>query len=209
MIARSRIRREARWIPLSRPAAAWALLLYAGCASTSPPGPAAPQAPILTQSSGTSHWPVEGETQPGLWIRLEPYNVPVPARELVDSLRITVEHGSRTQVVTGAAFFPMVGAGEAHQTRYLYTPTSGVLFVTLQLRSAGRWFFPDTQRIELNDDCWHWLSYRVRGPMQPEHPVPPPYPRTVFLTPALSLDPPLLLEVSLSGNCFRNPLPPS
>ena len=103
----------------------------------------------------------------------------------------------------------MVGAGESHQTRFLYTPTSGVLFVTLQLRTASRWFFADTQRIELNDDCWHMLSYRVRGPIAADLPVPPPHPRTVFLTPALSGDPPVYLEAFLSGNCFRNPLPPS
>lgn len=186
-----------------------AALLCAGCASTPPASASTSEPPILTQSSGTSHWPVEGETRPGLWIRIEPHNAPFPVGELINNLRITVEHGSRSQVVTGAAFSPMAGAGDSHQTRYLYAPTSGVLFVTLQLRRGGRELFPDTQRIELNDDCWHWLSYRVRGSMQPEHPVPPPYPRTVFLTPALSPDPPLLLEVHLSGNCFTNPLPPS
>ncbi|HUF65056.1 MAG TPA: hypothetical protein VMM17_03685 [Gemmatimonadaceae bacterium] len=185
-----------------------AVVLY-GCASSPQVSVATSEPPILAQSSVTSHWPVEGETRPGLWIRIEPYGAPVAVRELIDSLRITVEHGSRSQVVTGAAFSPVEGAGDSHQTRYLYTPTSGMLFVTLQLRTAGRWFFPDTQRIELNDDCWHWLSYRVRGSMQPAHSVPPPYPRTVFLTPALSADPPLFLEVQLSGNCFRNPLPPS
>lgn len=196
-------------VPPRAAVALCAVLLGAACASAPAVSTASSERPILTQSSGTAHWPVEGETWPGLWIRLEPYNAPLPVRQLVDSLRITVEHESRRQVVTGAAFAPMVGAGDSHQTRYLYTPTAGVLFVTLELRTAGRWFFPDTQRIDLNDDCWHLLSYRVRGSMQPEHPVPPPYPRTVFLTPALSSDPPLLLEVHLSGNCFRNPLPPS
>ena len=152
---------------------------------------------------------MEGETRPGLWIRIEPSNVQLPTRELIDSLRITVEHGSRSQVVTGAAFSPMVGAGDSHQTRYLYTPTSGVLFVTVHLRAAGRSFFPDTERIELDDDCWHMLSYRVRGPVASDQPLPPPYPRTVFLTPALSPGVPVFLEVFRSGNCFRNPLPPS
>lgn len=112
-------------------------------------------------------------------------------------------------MITGAAFAPLAGAPHIHQTRYLYTPTSGVLFVALHLSTARTQFFPDTQRIELNDDCWHMLNYRVRGPIAPGSPTPPPYPRTVFLSPALSSDPPLYLEVFLSGNCFRNPLPPS
>lgn len=181
-------------------------LLCMGCA-TIPHTTGA--APILTESSGVSHWPVEGETRPGMWIRFEPAGASLRTGELIDSLRIIVDHGGRSQVITGAAFSPMEGAGDSHQTRYLYTPVSGVLFVTLQLRATGRWFFPDTQRIELNGDCWNMLSYRVRGPMPSGPPTPPPYPRTAFLSAALSSDPPLYLDVFLSGNCFRNPLPPS
>ena len=191
-----------------RPAAALcAALLCFGCASTPDADGTAPATPILTPSSRISHWPVVGEARPGIWFRFEASNAPLPTRELIDSLRIVVDHGSRTQVITGAAFSPLVGAGETHQTRYFYTPTSGVLFLTLQLGSGGRRFFPDTQRIKLNDDCWHMLSYRVRGPVASD--LPPPYPRTVFLSAALSADPPLYLEVFLTGNCFRNPLPPS
>jgi hypothetical protein len=52
------------------------------------------------------------------------------------------------------------------------------------------------------------VSYRVRGELPAGAiPPPPPYPRTVFLTPALSGDAPLFLEVFVSVNCFRNPLP--
>jgi hypothetical protein len=98
---------------------------------------------------------------------------------------------------------------DGHQTRYLYTPGSGTLFLTLELRTArGRSYFPDTHRIELNDDCWQMVSYRIREELPAGGPPPPPYPRTVFLTPALSGDTPLFLEVFASGNCFRNPLPP-
>ena len=197
-------------LTLLRPAAGiCAGLLCLGCASTPRTGSAAPAAPILTQSSRISHWPVEGETRPGIWIRLEPFDAPLPTGERIDSLRIVVDHGNRTQVITSAAFSPLVGALDTYQTRYLYTPTSGVLFVTLQLGTARRRFFPDTQRIELNDDCWHMLSYRVRGPIPSDAPRPPPYPRTAFLTAALSSDPPLYLDVFRSGNCFRTPLPPS
>lgn len=186
-----------------------AALLCFGCALPPHPREPAPAAPILTESSRVSHWPVEGETRPGLWFRFETLGAPRPASALLDGLQIQVDHGDRTQVITGAAFSPMVGAGDSHQTRYLYTPASGTLFVTLHLHAAGRPFFPDTQRIELNDDCWNMLSYRVRGLIASDPPPPPPYPRTIFLTPALASDPPLFLEVFVSGNCFRNPLPPS
>lgn len=184
-------------------------LLVPGCVSIPQPEDAAPPSPILTQSTGTSYWPVEGETRPGIWVRFEPVDAHVPAGALLDSLRIVIDHGGRTQVLSGADFAPLVGGGSTHQTRYYYTPTSGVLFVTLHLRSAGRQYFPDTQRIELNDDCWHMLIYRVRGALDSDLPHPPPYPRTTFLTAALSSDPPLYLDVLLSGNCFRHPLPPS
>ena len=84
-------------------------LLCLGCASTPRASNAAAAAPILTQSSGTSRWPVEGETRPGIWVRLELSNAPLPGHELIDSLRI-VDHGGRTQVITGAAFAPLAGA---------------------------------------------------------------------------------------------------
>jgi hypothetical protein len=180
-------------------------LLCVGCAGARAGAPA-PGAPILTQSARESHWPVEGETRPGIWFRFSTTgDAPSP---LPDDLRIVVDHGDRTQVMTGAAFSPLVGSTSMHQTRYLYTPASGVLFVTLALSTAGRQYFPDTQRIELNDDCWHMVTYRVRGAVASDPPPPPPYPRTTYLTPALSGDRPLYLEVHLSGNCFRNPLPP-
>jgi hypothetical protein len=128
-------------------------LLCFGCAHRAPRvGPAA-EAPILTESDRVSHWPVEGETRPGLWIRFEALASPIPMDALIDGLQIEIEHGDRKQVVTGAAFSPMAGAGDGRQTRYLYTPASGVLFVTLKLRTAGHTYFPDTQRIELNGDC--------------------------------------------------------
>jgi hypothetical protein len=123
-------------------------------------------------------------------------------------LRIVVDHGARTQVITGAAFAEMVGAPGMRQTRYMYVPRNCPLFLTLELGRPGRALFPDTHRIELNDDCWHMITYRVRGPLPPG-PPPPPWPRTVFLSAALSPDPALFLDVYTSGNCFRNPLPPS
>lgn len=186
-----------------------AVLPCAGCAGPPPAVTAASHAPFLMPSAGTSPWPVDGESRAGLWIRLEPSGVPDFTRELIDSLRVVVDHEGRTQVLTGSAFSPVVGGGGGHQTRYLYTPTSGALFVTLQLRAGGRRLFPDTQRIELSRDCWHMLSYRVRGPAPLGVPVPPPYPRTTFLSPAQSLDPPLFLDVSVSEDCFTSPLPPS
>jgi hypothetical protein len=182
-----------------------AALLCAGCAAL----PAGESAPILTPSARESHWPVEGETRPGIWFRLDPSGAPASTPDLLDGLRILIDHGHRTQVLTGAAFSPLVGSRAMQQTRYLYTPTSGTLFVTLQLTARGRDLFPDTQRIELNDDCWHILTWRVRGPLPSGPPPPPPYPRTSFLSASLSGDPPLYLDVFISGNCFRNPLPPS
>jgi hypothetical protein len=189
-------------------ALAGCVLIVGGCASAQ--HGARDAAPILTQSERVSHWPVEGETRPGLWFRFDPTVAPVALDDVVGGLRIVVEHEGTNQVLTDAAFAAMVGAAGGRQTRYLYTPTSGTLFVTLELRTrTGRSYFPDTQRIELNDDCWHMVSYRVRGePPADWLPTPPPHPRTVFLTPALSGDPPLFLDVFVSGNCFRNPLPP-
>jgi hypothetical protein len=186
-------------------AAALVALLGPGCVGT--PNPTVP-GPVLTPSRGTSAWPVEGENRPGLWIRFSVYAAPRSERDLLQGLRLIIQHGNRAEVITGEAFRPVRGGGALHQTAYLYTPPDGVLFLTLQLEIAGRRLFPDTERIELNDDCWHMLDYRVRGAAEAGQPPPPPYPRTVFLTPALSSDPPLYLEVFLSGNCFRNPLPP-
>lgn len=163
---------------------------------------------ILNPSSRSSTWPVAGETVPGVWFRLESGPNSPPVNELVENLTLTIEHSSRQQVITGAAFAPIADVTGLHQTRYMYLPRSGTLFVTLSLRAVGRQFFPDTQRIELNDDCWHMLSYRIRGPINDGLPYPPPYPRTVFLTAALSQESRLYLEVTLSGNCFKNPLPP-
>lgn len=197
-----RLSRCGRWL------LAAAALLGASCASAPGAGDAAAGGPILTQSAGTSHWPVEGETRPGLFIRFEPVMGPVPP-DVLDDLRITVEHGGRSQVITAAAFTPVAGGGDSRQSRYLYTPLSGTLFLTLELRPSGRWFHPDTQRIELNDDCWHLVSYRIRGePPAGGPPAPPPYPRTVLLTGGLSPQAPVFLDVHVTGNCFRRPLPP-
>jgi hypothetical protein len=189
--------------------ASWVAVVCAACAGAPRAGETA-DTPILVQSERVSHWPVEGETRPGIWIRFDPVIGTASMEELMAGLRLLVEHGARTQVLTGTAFTPMVGVSDGRQTRYLYTPTAGTLFLTLELRTAwGRSYFPDTQRIELNDDCWHMVSYRVRGELPGgSPPSPPPYPRTVFLTPALSGDAPVFLEVFTSGNCFRNPLPP-
>jgi hypothetical protein len=192
-----------------RPAAAASLLFALSCASAAPSGVPQTDPPVLAASSRVSHWPVEEESRPGLWVRFNVSHAPFPARQLLDRLELVIEHDGRRQVLTGVAFDSMPGAGDSHQTRYYYTPLSGVMFATLQLRSAGRTYHPDTQRIELNDDCWHWLNYRVTGMPIPGSAHPPPHPRTVFLSFARSPETPLYLEVFLTGNCFRNPLPPS
>lgn len=189
--------------------ASWAVIVCVGCAGAPRAGEPS-RTPILTPSDRLGHWPLEGETRPGVWIRFDPAVAPVTVDELMSGVRITVEHAGRTQVITGAAFTSMAGVSDGHQTRYLYTPTSGTLFLTLELLMAsGRPYSPDTHRIELNDDCWHMVAYRVREELPAGGPPPPPpYPRTVYLTPALSGDAPLFLDVFASGNCFRNPLPP-
>lgn len=174
------------------------------CAST----PAARDSDILVPRAETSSWPVENETVPGIFFRLESGPNSPPVTELIEHLSLTVEHNGRMQVINGSAFEAVGDVAGLHQTAYMYLPQSGTMFVTLGLRTSRQSFFPDTERVELNDDCWHMLSYRVRGAVPEDGFHPPPYPRTVFLTPALAPDPPLYLEVSLAGNCFRNPLPP-
>lgn len=186
--------------------AALPALLALACASAPP---AARNEPVLVESARQSHWPVEGETRPGIWFRFESGPNSPAASSFLGQLTLTVEHDGRRQVIAGTSFAPVDGGGGMHQTRYMYHPQAGPLFVTLSLGGQGRHYFPDTQRIELNDDCWHMVSYRVRGPLPHGQPaLPPPHPRTAFLTAAASADQQLFLDVFLSGNCFRNPLPP-
>src|SRR5688572_5102931 len=104
---------------------------------------------ILVASSRTSSWPVENETVPGIWFRFESAPNSPPVSELLEHLTLTIDHGFRRQVITGSAFAPVGDVAGMHQTRYMYLPQSGSLFVTLGLRTSQRSLFPDTERVEL------------------------------------------------------------